>query len=107
MWNLGKWAQPGDAVICSGYPFHTHMDLLYDALQELYAAGAVALCIKPVRNKPFSPELIALANSLNLLVVELPREACVRYHHSGNLRKDTRHQSHNIQHAANTNRKPA
>jgi len=73
--NLGKWAQPGDAVICSGYPFHTNMDLLHDALQQLHAAGAVALCIKPVRSKPFSPELIALANSLNLLFVELPREA--------------------------------
>jgi purine catabolism regulator len=73
--NLGKWAQPGDAVICSGYPFHAHMDLFYTALEQLSKTGAVALCIKAVRNKPFPAEAIALANAIDLLIVELPREA--------------------------------
>jgi purine catabolism regulator len=73
--NLGRWAQPGDAVICSGYPFHTCMDRFYDALEQLHASGAVVLCIKAVRNKPFPEDAIELADRLDLLVVELPREA--------------------------------
>lgn len=73
--NLGRWTQPGDAVICSGYPFHAHMELFSAALKQLHEAGAVALCIKPVRNKPFPPEAIELADQLDLMIVELPREA--------------------------------
>ncbi len=73
--NLGRWAQPGDAVICSGYPFHAHMELFSEALEQLHAADATALCIKPVRNKPFPAEAIELADRLDLMIVELPREA--------------------------------
>ncbi|GEM_PF-1007929 len=73
--NLGRWAQPGDAVICSGYPFHAHMELFSAALEQLHEAGATVLCIKPVRNKPFPPEAIELADQLDLMIVELPREA--------------------------------
>ena len=73
--NLGRWAQPGDAVICSGYPFHAHMELFSAALEQLHEAGATVLCIKPVRNKPFPPEAIELADRLDLMIVELPREA--------------------------------
>lgn len=73
--NLGRWAQAGDAVICSGYPFHAHMECFADAIQQLHDAGATVLCIKTVRNKPFPAEAISLADELDLLVVELPREA--------------------------------
>lgn len=73
--NLGRWAQPGDAVICSGYPFHAHMELFAPALEQLHESGATVLCIKPVRNNPFPEEAIALADRLDLMIVELPREA--------------------------------
>jgi len=73
--NLGRWAQPGDAVICSGYPFHAHMDRFCGALEQLHASGAAVLCIKAVRNTPFPEDAIELADRLDLLVVELPREA--------------------------------
>ena len=65
----------GDAVICSGYPFHAHMECFADAIQQLHDAGATVLCIKSVRNKPFPAEAISLADELDLLIVELPREA--------------------------------
>ncbi len=73
--NLSRWAQPGDAVISSGYPFHTRMERFYGALEQLHTSGASVLCIKAVRNRPFPPDAIELADRLDLLVVELPREA--------------------------------
>jgi len=73
--NLGRWAQQGDAVICSGYPFHAHMELFTTALEQLHSVGATVLCIKAVRNKPFPAEAIELADQLDLMIVEMPREA--------------------------------
>ena len=73
--NLGRWAQAGDAVICSGYPFHAHMECFSAALEQLHEASATVLCIKSVRNKPFPEEAILLADALDFMVVELPREA--------------------------------
>jgi len=74
--DMADWANAGEVVISSGYPFRDNEGALADTLSALHIKGVVALCLKPRRFYNNIPEsIVKKAQELNFVLIELPLEA--------------------------------
>lgn len=74
--DMANWANAGEVVISSGYPFRNSEADLTGALCELSEKGIAAFCLKPRRFYNNIPQaVVQKARELDLVLVELPIEA--------------------------------
>lgn len=74
--DIQNWAQEGDLLVTTGYPFKDYPEKLIMTTKLLVEKGVAALAIKPKRFIDRIPEeLIDLAKDAGLLLIELSEDA--------------------------------
>ena len=74
--DIAQWAQPGDFLITTGFPFRNDPELLRSLMPSLARIGIAALAFKPRRFMEEIPaEILTAAENLGLPVISLPDHA--------------------------------
>ncbi len=74
--DMADWANAGEVIITSGYPFRENESALMETLSVLQKKGISALCLKPRRfYNNISEQIIEKARELDFILIELPMEA--------------------------------